>query len=59
MNKIELIARELTRVHIMTKKFDTFSLSIDPGDEIEFWTEEFWHMFTDEAEGLLKRLEEV
>lgn len=59
MTKKELIARELTRVHVMTKKIDTFVASHDFENKIEFWVDEFWHLFEDEAENLLKRLEEI
>ena len=59
MTKTELIARELTRVHVMTKKIDTFVMSHDVENMIEFWVDEFWHLFEDEAENLLKKLEEV
>lgn len=61
MTKIELLARELTRMHIMTKKVSAFApiMYENHYPEIEMWVDEFWHLFESEAEDILNRLEMV
>lgn len=63
MTKSELLARELCRMHIMTRKVgsyvNAFIFSNEQSSDIEMFVDEFWHMFEDDAEEILIRLEKI